>query len=366
MNIRALRSGQEFSARIRGTAVTGEIYLENHYLFLFQNSRRGCRPSIPLPGRFGCSWRICTNSDGNLLFEDDGVTEFGVVCDMGEQPVPKVKVKKTPRFMSDDFDSEHIYRGQKEYHCGVSYNDPKFQSDYHIGVELETVAKSGASFDEAVKVESNWFYMERDGSLGSHGIEIITLPLPPKKARKVSTWNPLCEYFGTLLNSWDNGSCGLHVHISKSALGEGEEERDNTFAKLLVLYAYDLEGMGTNRRVFGRNNNNYCCSGKTPTGDAIKALGKENIKMGPILVDKLKGDCLVSGRYHEINNRGCKTIEFRRGKGSLSPERIASIVAYCDLMVKYARRTFGRQSGEDFVVFCHKNLPTGHPLLSKI
>jgi hypothetical protein len=68
------------------------------------------------------------------------------------------------------------------------------------------------------------------------------------------------------------------------------------------------------------------------------------------LKDATRNSINTRYRYHAINITNSKTTEFRLGKGSLNPNRIAAVVEWCDLQCEYARRiNWGQMSVEDFV-----------------
>ena len=57
-------------------------------------------------------------------------------------------------------------------------------------------------------------------------------------------------------------------------------------------------------------------------------------------------------RYHAINITNSRTTEFRLGKGSLNPMRIAAVVEFADLQCDYARtHNWGQMSVEDFIEY---------------
>jgi hypothetical protein len=360
MNISELRTGDCFRAMIDQDIVSGKVFVDDkeERIFLCQNYRQGYE-SPDLLG-YQCSWLVTCESDGAIEFSVQRVSNFEITK---RAPRPKIKKADTRFAMSPDFTTEHIYRGKNGYHCGVGYNLPKFSSSYRIGIELETVLTDPRNSDPVLKLDSNWFYMEHDGSLGSDGVEIITLPMNPSRAKNIETWKPFTKYFSKYLKSWDTSCCGMHVHISKEALGMDEDKQNETFAKMLYLYSYDMEDNGYNNNVFGRTPNNYCVSGKDKVVGAVKELGVANVKMGQDLADRIKHEADGKGRYHELSMNHTHTIEFRRGKGSLNPERITGIITYCDLMIKYCKATaFGDISGNGFREYVRKKTDEGHPL----
>lgn len=75
-------------------------------------------------------------------------------------------------------------------------------SGHRIGVELEIEANSRILRDEIVNRTTNWFTREHDSSLGSFGIELITIPLLPDDAKSYATWQPLCDYLKSRAVSW--------------------------------------------------------------------------------------------------------------------------------------------------------------------
>lgn len=257
----------------------------------------------------------------------------------------------------EDYEKHARYRFMRGYHDhhGSYLNEPTSSFRGHrIGIELEVEFDTENEREEFCDIESNWFYRERDGSLGSYGCEIITIPLLPKHAKSVDFWNPLTSYLGGKAKSWDTGRCGLHVHMGREILGRDEEDQSETIGKLLYLYHHYVKDTRLNIRIFGRERGYNDQDGKTDVGNAAKILGssvlaskdiQERVKSS--MISKSNGD-----RYFDINLRNSKTIEFRKGKGSINPKRIAMVVEYCEILCKYAKSTPWKQIGyEDFVSY---------------
>ena len=119
---------------------------------------------------------------------------------------------------------------------------------YWVGVELEVETNNDNCLNYLRSIKSNWFYVERDGSLDhDYGCEIITIKMNPKVACDVKTWEELCNNLSLLgAKSHDTSTCGFHVHISKTAFGETTEEQDETIGRLIHLYHNELGGSGDN------------------------------------------------------------------------------------------------------------------------
>lgn len=251
-------------------------------------------------------------------------------------------------FISDKYDTGTIYSGQGGYHShhGQRLNEPVDEFKGHrIGVELEVECKSSADFDKVKATKSNWFYQERDGSLGAYGDEIITIPLLPKDAKNVDFWKPLITFLNKHAESWRRSSCGLHVHIGREILGRDAESRSETLGKLLYFYHHLIDENPTakmlNEKVYGRAHTYSEQSGKSEIGNAVRIIGQEVLK-DKAICDKLKKgmtDASSNGRYYDINLENRATIEFRKGKGSISAERITAVIAWSEGMVDYCRKT---------------------------
>lgn len=249
---------------------------------------------------------------------------------------------------SDRYTETHIYTGQSSYHSHhrESPNMPVEEIKGHrIGIELEICAKSASKQQEINRVRSNWFYQEHDSSLDSYGIECITIPLMPKDAKSVEFWTPFVSFMNTKAVSWGKSCCGLHVHIGREILGNTAEQKSETLGKLLYFYHHLILGDPTaklvNEKIYGRAHTYHENLGDTEEGKAVKILGKAVLtnkevadKVKQAMIDKSSHD-----RYFDINLQNSATIEFRKGKGSISAERITAIIAWSEAMVDYCRKT---------------------------
>ena len=105
--------------------------------------------------------------------------------------------------------------------------------------------------------------------------------------------------------------------------------------------------------VYGRSRSYHEADGRTDHGAEFSRVHKMMIKDRKKqleLKDATRNHTNCNYRYHAINITNSKTTEFRLGKGSLNPMRIAAVVEWCDLQCEYARRTnWGQMSVEDFL-----------------
>lgn len=251
--------------------------------------------------------------------------------------------------ISGNYEEDEIYSGQQEYHDhhGWCMNEPVVDSDYgyKFGVELEVECFDEDSLDTLTCEDSNWFYHETDGSLGDYGDEIITVPLRREDALDEAFWKPMVDLAKRNASSWDRDTTGLHVHISRTILGEDANEQSETIGKLLYFYHHcigeDSYARRLNEKLYGRKRTYNEHDGKTDEGKAAYVLGESVLAMDNIktkvkdaMIDKSR-----STRYFDINLQNDNTIEFRKGKGSINTDRIVAICAWSEAMVLYCKDT---------------------------
>ena len=174
----------------------------------------------------------------------------------------------------------------------------------------------------------------------------------PNIASRPSTWEGLLSYLSNMgVTSYENGRCGLHVHISRSAFGRTEEEIDSTVGKLIHLYNNELGAGGFGgdyvRKVMQRSYQDYCRSlssglseDKRTYYDFVRQFGVSaiNKKVEKIVFkDISKG--YNSNRYIAINLQNENTIEFRQARGTLKLDSFLAKVQFCIALVEFSRKT---------------------------
>lgn len=250
-------------------------------------------------------------------------------------------------FINKNVERDVMYTGYHSYHehHGARLNKPIVNGQpYMMGVELETVfPDSEDRNDWCDEVQSNWFYMERDGSLPGGGCEIISTPLAPKDAKNPSTWYPLVKALRDAgARSCKDRTTGLHVHISKEVFGSSAQAQSDGIGRLLYFYYYVLSE-DTREAVFARRSSSYAhdldkrYATKTAAADTLKvALKYKDVRdeVGKELSSLVRRD-----RYHSINiDPNNPTIEFRQGKGSINNRRIAAICEFVEACCLYVKR----------------------------
>ena len=300
--------------------------------------------------------------DVKSRYDISEIDEISQVMEINKSLTDEVIVE----FTHPNYKTDHIYTGMGGYHDSVRWNDPiKTDKKYRIGVELEIEAKSSTLKELINKTESNWFYQQRDGSLGSNGIEIITVPLQRKDAMARSTWRELIEYLSDKAEAWKKTSCGLHVHFGREILGDTAEQQSETIGKMLYLYHHFLNRTPINEKIYGRSRTYNEQVGTSETADAAKKLGSDVFKVKEIK-DRVKGALTTAsstGRYFDINLRNANTIEFRKGKASINVDRIIAVIRWSELIVLYSKKAnWTKISYDNFIAYVSKNITETEPL----
>ena len=360
---------------------------------LVQNSWEGSDYRYMLPqdvedilGDYSCSWHIPALLDRSVkdILNDCLDKDFrDIRIDVSSHPLDSVVSARSTstsssastttmnRIIHPSYEDENIYTGFGSYHSTreLIFNKPKKDSkkhNYMIGVELEVEFRSSANRSKFTALESNYFHCESDGSLGSYGVEIVTIPLLPSDAKSHKTWKPIVDKLLALgATSWDGGRCGLHCHFSRSMFGKDEETQMENIAKMCYFYDHLLHDEDFNIKVYGRSVSYSETSGKTRIGEAVKVLGTEVFKSKDVKDRVLKAskDIHDGGRYFDINTRNRETIEFRKGRGSININRILAIIEYNELIAKFAIKTKCKDMTlANFKSFISENISDASPL----
>lgn len=345
----------------------GVLVVYNNEIFLLNNNSSldgaPCHFYAMEFRRFSNSWLLRSSlEDVDCMNEIQTRTRFQLTQNSNDvlvmdRPQPQPQNDTPSELMSDKYQKDIVFEGMHSYHAhhGHVVNLPLKRYTHRIGVELEVEFTSSSKRVTFTDIKTNWFYCERDGSLGSNGCEIITIPLHPNDAKSHEFWKPLCDTLVSLgAKSWDTSTCGCHVHIDREILGKDDDEKSQTLGKLLYFYHEFLKDALGNCKIYGRTHGYHDTIGTTDYSKAVKTIGSSVLKDKEVRekLDKSLKDRSQATRYFDINVMNSATIEFRKGKGSLNPERIAMIVEWSELIVSYAKFTHWKNiSMETFKTF---------------
>ena len=244
------------------------------------------------------------------------------------------------RWEGDDHDCEYDDddndNDQSLIHS-YSYRPSPFffgEGKYHFGFELEVEARSNNRYEGALMVQNTLgghAYMKEDASI-SDGFEIVTHPHTLEKYHTDFNWEVLDKLKREGYRSWNTSSCGIHVHVSRTAFGDGDPWNFNvtagTRSQLIIKrQSHELRFMKLIydnqrqvERIAGRSSEHYA---------SFQDRGK--------LVRKVKNGYQENGRFSAVNTENDDTIEVRVFKGSLRKERVLSAIEFVHASVEYTR-----------------------------
>jgi hypothetical protein len=192
-----------------------------------------------------------------------------------------------------------------------------------MGFELE-VESDGNSIRDGAEVVSNALgeriYLKEDGSL-NQGFEIVTHPHSLDEYQQNFDWSALGQLRRLGFRSWDTSTCGLHVHVSRSAFGIPNSRRDIT-----KVQAHELRFM---KLIYDNERQISRLAGRTSTYATFEDKGN--------LVNKIKHGSQHNGRYSAINSDNSATLEVRVFRGSLKPQRVLMALELVQCAVEYTR-----------------------------
>ena len=207
---------------------------------------------------------------------------------------------------------------------------PEFfgQGKWHLGFELEVEAFNGVSkHDGATTAQihlGSRAYMKEDGSL-NNGFEIVTHPHTLESYNKDFNWGFLAGLQTSGFRSWNTTTCGLHVHVSRTAFSPyGFRTRSE---QILLRQAHELRFM---KLIYDNQRQVERIAGRTE-------CHYSNFGDKGSLVPKVKSGYQSNGRYSAVNTDNHATLEVRVFRGSLKEVRVRSALEFVHAGVEYTR-----------------------------
>lgn len=302
----------------------GDYYCEDCYNDLFRCCD-SCCVTIPVDD--------CYYYDGTPYCEECYHNNFCECYDCG------MTIRQDDAYISDDeYYCEDCYNNNIDiihsyHHRDLELEYKQVNSDdlnWYLGFELEVEKDRGSRFNNqqmARYIRQNYpelgLVFETDGSLSS-GFEIISQPMTINYIYKHSE-----DFKGILKALQDNGfkshdtsTCGLHIHVSRSILGEGTNATKNLNKLILFTETFKDEI----KRFSRRDNYGYCKF----TSDTRGLKNKTYYKSSEIL--KRLND--MGSRYQVVNTTNNNTIEIRVFRGTLKYETFMATLEFVYNMFK--------------------------------
>lgn len=208
--------------------------------------------------------------------------------------------------------SRHMYGDWESFESNLGLKG-------YIGIELE---QQDGDLEECLDayediIGEEHCYFEHDGSLDDEtGVEMITYPHTLKEFWSLDWQRALLRVSESGMTSHDNGNCGLHIHISRTAFGNDYDEQSENIAKLIKFVDDNWEELvKISRRDYDQLH--WC--------DKYGSVDKEDA------IEKAKG---YYGRYRAINTTNDNTIEVRMLRGTLKYESFRAGIDFFTTIVK--------------------------------
>ena len=260
-----------------------------------------------------CQWEYCTCYDcDDILRCDDihNINGYGY-CDDCEpshrNPIRDYNYKPLPEFYGELSD---IVKG-------------------YYGLELEI--DDGEYREEAARciqdAGGDCIYLKHDGSLSSDGFEIVTHPATLEYHMNTMPWHDIIKVARDYdYTSHDAGTCGLHIHASRSLFGADRTTQDLNIAKIILLIDFWWEQYIV---PFSRRNYNQLNDWAKKPNAYIMASDSE---YDAICKAKQSGEC---DRYKAVNLKNRHTVEFRFFRGTLRRDTIIASIQFVDTLINY-------------------------------
>ena len=195
---------------------------------------------------------------------------------------------------------------EQEYNCYESKEDHALEiHDQANGTDLTEYEK--------------YLYIKKDGSI-KHGMELVTHPCTYSYHIQNMGWKYILDECDTQgYSSHDIGTCGMHIHISRSAFGTRPGEEEMNIAKLLLFFEINWNNIVKFSRRSQQSITDYCNRYGLKEGEKPREL-----------LEKAK----QSGRYFAVNLKNEKTVEIRIFRGTLKLETFTACLQFTHLITE--------------------------------
>lgn len=262
--------------------------------------------------------------------------------------------------LQDDayYESDDDYEARC-YSCHCRHADQRVIHDYYykpepelfgvgsryFGVELEVddggeINSNAAKIIEVANSVEEHIYIKHDGSL-NEGFEIVTHPMTLDYHLTRMPWTDILAKAKELgYRSHQSGTCGLHVHINRTAFGETEAEQDEVIARILYFFEKHWEEL----LKFSRRTQKQLQQWADRYG--LKEHPQD-------ILNHAKGN---QERYTCVNLTNYHTIEFRMFRGTLKYNTLAATLQLlnriCDVAICLTDSELKAMSWTTFVGGC--------------
>ena len=255
----------------------------------------------------------------------------------------------------EENDEMLCYDCHRRHRSRYSINDYSYKPDpifygsdtLFMGVELE-IDEGGESDNQARKLleianaESERIYCKHDGSLND-GFEVVSHPMTLEYHTKTMPWQAVLEKAKQLdYRSHQAKTCGLHVHVNRTAFGDDVAEQDEVIARILYFVEKHWDELRVASRRTAKQYAQWCNRiGYHHEPKDLLDTAKKNYK---------------SFRYVAVNLCNTDTVEFRLFRGTLRYNTFIAtlqlVQRICDVAICLSDEEVQNMSWSTFVAGC--------------
>jgi hypothetical protein len=198
-----------------------------------------------------------------------------------------------------------------------------FELEMSFGRNISTDGFNEAASKVLPLQQSNVCYLKSDASIEDMGFELVTHPHTLGAYEQAT---PLWDFIEDMranynARSWDTDSCGLHVHVSRSAFKSGA----HTHRFLTLIYKNPKEMM----KLAGRKNSRYAQFNDVYLPDEW-GIPRFNLR------NKIRNKHHTE-RYSAVNTQNDYTLELRFFRGTMARAGIMSALELTHAATEYTR-----------------------------
>lgn len=211
------------------------------------------------------------------------------------------------------------FHGQDEHNLFMGFELEVEGGDEADWSDLEHSASEALQILEGVHERG---FIKSDGSL-NNGFEIVTQPHTLEEYMDKFPWEVITDLQRDGFRSWNTSTCGLHIHVSRSAFGwnfNSSRQTGQTEAHALRFLKLIYDNQAPITRLAGRKSDQWA---------SFADRG--------YLLRKVKHHEQNNGRYSAVNLGNRDTFEIRIFRGTMRVERIKAQLQFVHSAVEYTR-----------------------------
>ena len=275
-----------------------------------------------------CDYTTTSHRDGgtevsNEYWCEDCVSNHATYCDECDEYYPDNGGECSCSESNSGIVHQYSYKPNPVFHGGNDKNlYMGFELEMSFGDDPDRGDYNTAISDVIELEQADVCYLKQDGSIAGWGYELVTHPHTLNAYEQATElWNYIegCRTRGA--RSWDTDTCGLHVHVSRTAFKSGA----HTHRFLSLVYRNPREMM----KLAGRKNSRFARFDDVYKPDEW-GIPQFNLR------DKIHYNG-SSERFSAVNTNNEYTLELRFFRGNMKREGIMSALELCHASVEYTR-----------------------------